>query len=90
VLNVEFELADLTDADLDIREDRGHIRFRVGSHLTPQQIMDALNNGAEAVLAGGHWFQEWKGDIITAAPDPSDRHLKAAPYRDDESQPDAA
>lgn len=90
MLKVEFELADLDHADVDIKEDRGHVRFRIGNHLTPQEIIAVLNLGAAAVVAGGHWFQEWKGDIITAAPDPSDRHLKSLPNQDDVNRPDAA
>lgn len=65
MITVEFTLADLPDGvDLDIEEDRGRVVYRVGRHLTPEQIMGVLNRGAEAVIAGGHWFQEWKGDIV--------------------------
>jgi hypothetical protein len=71
MLNVEFEIADLADdRDLDIEEDRGRVVYRIGSHLTPRQIAEALTAGAQAILRGGHWFQEWKGDIITANPEP--------------------
>lgn len=71
MLTVEFEIADdlEDDRDIDIQEDRGLIRYRIGKHLTPEQIAAALTAGSRAVLKGGHWFQEWKGDIITANPE---------------------
>jgi hypothetical protein len=72
VIRVEYMLDDLPDgAAIDIKEDRGHIVFRIGRDLKPQQMVDALNAGAAAILAGGHWFQEWKGDIIAADPQAS-------------------
>lgn len=68
MISVEFELADdlPLDRDLDIKEGPGRVLFRVGSHLTPEEMIAALNEGAAAVIAGGHWFQEWHGDIIRA------------------------
>lgn len=69
MITVEYILEDLPDGiDLDIKEDRGRVVYRVGRHLTPQQMIRALNEGTGAVIAGGHWFQEWKGDIITVDP----------------------
>ncbi len=61
-----YELADdLPDGTaIDIREDRGSVHFRLNANLPPADLVAALNTGADAVLAGGHWFQEWKGDII--------------------------
>lgn len=62
-----FELADDLPADcwIDIQEDRGEVRYRINRNLNGTQMIAALNEGAEAVLSGGHWFQEWKGDIIS-------------------------
>lgn len=62
-----YELADdLDDGDaVDIHEDRGMVRYRLNPNLTVEQLIAALNTGAEAVLSGGHWFQEWHGDIIS-------------------------
>lgn len=54
-------------AALDIHEDRGTVVYRISPDLTPSQILRALNAGAEAVLSGGRWFQEWHGDIVTRA-----------------------
>lgn len=70
MIRVEYILDDLPDgAAIDIQEDRGRLVFRIERTLTPQQMVDALNEGANAVLAGGHWFQEWKGDIVAAESD---------------------
>jgi len=69
VISVRFELDDLEDDNaLDITEDRGQLVFKVRRDLEPEQIMEVLTEGAAKVLAGGHWFQEWKGDIITVEP----------------------
>jgi hypothetical protein len=67
VIHHTYELADdLSDTcAVDVQEDRGQVKYRINENLTVAQIIAALNEGAEAVLAGGHWFQEWKGDIIS-------------------------
>lgn len=78
MITVEYILTDLPDTDdIDIEEDRGRVVFKVGRHLTPEQIVSGLNRASEAVLAGGHWFQEWKGDIVSMEPtdDPAQRQL---------------
>mgnify|MGYP001607786870 CR=1 FL=1 len=67
MINHIYELADdLDDGEaVDIQEDRGMVRFRLNPNLTVEQLIAALNTGSEAVLSGGHWFQEWHGDIIS-------------------------
>ncbi|GAB2696943.1 hypothetical protein [Kitasatospora kifunensis] len=67
MISVEFELADdlPSDRDIDITEERGHVIFKIASYLEPQEIIDALNEGVAAVLAGGHWFQEWHGEVVS-------------------------
>lgn len=82
MLTVEFEIVDLADKDIDIEEDRGRVLYRIGSHLTPQQIAEGLTAGARAVLKGGHWFQEWKGDIISMDRDPGEP--PASDHREDD------
>lgn len=75
----EYELADDLPVGqaIDIVEDRGRIVYKIASHLAPEQIISALNEGAAAVLAGGHWFQEWKGDIVAADPHSASRSRAA-------------
>jgi hypothetical protein len=67
VIKIHYEFADdlPPDSALDIEEDRGTIIYRINPRLTPAQMLQALNTGVEAVLSGGHWFQEWHGDIIS-------------------------
>lgn len=71
MITVRYELVDpkeIDGADVDVKEDRGLIHIKINQNLTPSQIVSALNKTSEAILAGGHWFQEWKGDIITVDP----------------------
>ncbi len=70
MITVQLELTDdLEDgAALDIVEDRGQVVFRIDRRLTPEEIIEVLNEGVAQLLAGGHWFQEWKGDIIRVDP----------------------
>jgi hypothetical protein len=98
VISVIYELADLGGKALDIKEDRGRIVLRIGDHLSPQEIVSVLNEGSKQILAGGHWFQEWKGEIIAADPHPErrfprQRHLRDASKPETnlpDSRPDAA
>lgn len=71
MITVEYLLDDLPDGvGVDIKEDRGHLSFTVNQNLSLKEAIAGLNNAAASVLAGNHWFQEWKGDIITNAPEP--------------------
>jgi hypothetical protein len=67
VIKIHYEFADdlPPDSALAIEEDRGTVTYRINPRLTPAQMLQALNTGVEAVLSGGHWFQEWRGDIIS-------------------------
>jgi hypothetical protein len=67
VIHHVYELADdlPENCAVDVQEDRGEVLYRINGRLTAAQIIAALNAGAEAVLSGGHWFQEWNGDIIS-------------------------
>lgn len=79
MITVLYELADdLDDGEvLDIVEDRGRVVYRLADSLTPQEMVAVLNTGTAGVIAGGHWFQEWKGDIISAESTATTRHLPA-------------
>lgn len=71
MIRVEYVLADDLPAGMaiDIVEDRGHLVFRIRRDLTLEEAVTALNAGAAGVISGGRWFQEWKGDIVTADPE---------------------
>lgn len=77
MITVVYELTDeLEDGEaLDIVEDRGRVVYRLADWLTPEQLISVLNTGTAGVIAGGHWFQEWKGDIIGADPAAAARHV---------------
>jgi hypothetical protein len=66
-LRVEYRLDYLPEDDIDVTEDRGHVVFTIGQHLDPEQIVSALNAAAAAILAGGHWYQEWQGEVVASA-----------------------
>lgn len=69
MLDVQFVIEELPGGRaIDVQEDRGSVVFRIDHRLEPEQIAHFLTEAAASVLAGGHWFQEWKGDIITADP----------------------
>lgn len=79
MIEVVYELTDeLTDGEaLDIVEDRGRVVYRLADWLTPVEMVAVLNTGTAGVIAGGRWFQEWKGDIISAEPTDTTRHVPA-------------
>jgi hypothetical protein len=81
VITVEYILADLPDREFDVQEDRGRVTITVARHLRPEEIIAGLNEIARRILASGHWFQEWKGDIITVDPDDSRTILGIPPQR---------
>ncbi|MFE6868372.1 hypothetical protein ACFVFS_17620 [Kitasatospora sp. NPDC057692] len=70
MITVQYELVEPEeiDGEIDIEEDRGSLLLKISRALTPDEIVSALNEASRAVLAGGHWFQEWKGDIIGVDP----------------------
>lgn len=75
MITVRYELVDpdeIDGVDIDVQEDRGSLLIKINNDLTPAEIVGALNKMSQAVLAGGHWFQEWKGDIISIDPPDGD------------------
>lgn len=71
MITVRYELVDpeeIDGADIDVVEERGSLLLKINRELTPEEMVSALNAASAAILAGGHWFQEWKGDIISVDP----------------------
>jgi len=87
MLAIHFDFADNLPVSEPVRvsEDRGRVLIEVGESLSRAQILDALNHAIDSVLAGGRWFQEWHGDIISRLPPITrDQHLPAhATQRED-------
>lgn len=69
MIEFEYVVEDLShlgpEVAIDVEEDRGKLLFKVSDKLSLGEAVQALNVAAEKVLEAGHWFQEWKGDIIT-------------------------
>lgn len=73
MLDVEFIISeDPDDNSIDVKEDRGRVVYVIGRKLfeTPELLAFGLTAACRDVLAGGRWFQLWKGDVIAADPGP--------------------
>lgn len=84
MLRVLYELADLEPGmRVEVRETRGTIRFRVSRTATLEEALQVLNGVTTEVLAGGQWFQFWKGEIVTidSPADSKDREAVARLHR---------
>lgn len=65
-LRVTYELSRLTPAPLlDIREHKGHVAVHVPPSASAEELVQVLNPSLEEFLAGGQWFQLWRGEIVT-------------------------
>lgn len=65
-LRCTFELSRLRPAPLlDIREDKGLVALHISPLATVEQFVHIINPGNVEFLAGGCWFQLWRGEIVT-------------------------
>ncbi|MET9550601.1 hypothetical protein ABZY36_35650 [Streptomyces sp. NPDC006627] len=65
-LRCTFELSRLRPAPLlHIREHKGLVELHISPHATVEQFVEALNPSNARFLAGGRWFQAWRGEIVT-------------------------
>lgn len=65
-LRCTFELSRLRPAPLlDIREDKGLVALHICPAATVEQFVNAINPANAEFLAGGCWFQLWRGEIVT-------------------------
>lgn len=65
-LRCTFELSRLRPAPLlDIREDKGVVALHVSPLASVEVLVNAVNPAIEEFLAGGCWFQLWRGEIVT-------------------------
>jgi hypothetical protein len=66
VLSIRFELADLPeDAPVRVTEGRGWVNYELSQGLYIPEGVAALNSAAAKVIAGGQWFQLWRGDVVS-------------------------
>ncbi|MGW0904924.1 hypothetical protein [Streptomyces sp. NPDC002853] len=65
-LSCTFELSRLRPAPLlDIREDKGLVALHISPLASVDVLVNAINPAIEEFLAGGCWFQLWRGEIVT-------------------------
>ena len=65
MLSVKYVLEDLPeDAPVRVKEGRGWIRFELSHGLFLPEGAVALTSAASRLVAGGQWFQLWRGDVV--------------------------
>lgn len=52
-----------------VREDKGLITVYVDPSLSVDHFAAAMNMASREVLAGGHWFQLYAGEIVDSGPE---------------------
>lgn len=66
MLLVQYLLDDLDpEMPVEVSERRGEVVYRLCRGLFMPEGVAALNAATTAVLAGGQWFQLWRGDIVS-------------------------
>lgn len=65
-LRVTYEPSPFRPAPLvDIREHKGHVALYLRPTATIEEVVAVLNPSIVEVLAGGRFFQLWRGEIVT-------------------------
>lgn len=66
MLSVSYTLTDLPeDAPVRVTEGCGWVNYELSHGLFLPEGVAALNTATKAVLAGGQWFQLWRGDVVS-------------------------
>lgn len=66
MLSVTYELADLPeDAPVRVKEGRGWVKYELSRGLFVPEHAAALTAATTEVIAGGQWFQLWRGDVVS-------------------------
>lgn len=67
MLRVTYEISDSLSEDAPIRitEGRGWVNYELHGGIFIPEGVAALNSAAETFLAGGQWFQLWRGDVVS-------------------------
>lgn len=50
---------------IEIEERRGNVKFKLCRGLFRPEGVASLNSAAHKLLAGGQWFQLWRGEIVS-------------------------
>ncbi|WP_406325881.1 hypothetical protein OG784_13090 [Streptomyces sp. NBC_01617] len=65
-LRVLYRVSDFSPAPLvEIRESKGAVILNIAPSATVEEFTQALNASLDELLAGGQWFQQWEGEIVT-------------------------
>jgi len=65
VLSVTYALEDLPeDAPVRVMEGRGWVHYELSRGLFVPEGVAALNSATELIIAGGQWFQLWRGEVV--------------------------
>ncbi|MFJ4637502.1 hypothetical protein ACIP69_17995 [Streptomyces hygroscopicus] len=93
MLDVRYVYDDtLTFEDpVELEERRGNIKFKLCRGLFLPEGVAGLNSAVQTLLAGGQWFQLWRGEIVSMR-SPELREYKNArihrgPLVDQEARP---
>lgn len=67
MLRVTYELSNelRPEAPIRVSEGRGWVHYELHNGVFVPEGAAALNSCSEQFLAGGQWFQLWRGDIIS-------------------------
>ncbi|MFC5032903.1 hypothetical protein C8250_011765 [Streptomyces sp. So13.3] len=66
VIRIVYLLAPLEpDVGAVVRERRGRVEVYLSDRHHTRDGVAALNSASEELLAAGHWFQLWKGEIVS-------------------------
>lgn len=66
MLSVTYVLADLPeDAPVVVKEGRGRVKYELSRGLFVPEHAAALEAATNGIIAGGQWFQLWRGDVIS-------------------------
>ncbi|MET9222432.1 hypothetical protein ABZX65_27210 [Streptomyces sp. NPDC003300] len=66
MLSIRYVIDDLDpEMPVEVAERRGDVVYRLARGLFVPEGVAALNSATAAMLAGGQWFQLWRGDIIS-------------------------
>lgn len=65
-LRIDYRVSPFSPAPLvDIREAKGIVTLNIAPTATAEEFTQALNASLDELLAGGQWFQQWEGEIVT-------------------------
>lgn len=76
MLRVTYTLSPRLDPEqpVVVRESRGDIQVELSPTIFSPEACAALNAVGSQILAGGQWFQLWRGEIVSMESPEDSRH----------------